>query len=133
MHYKFTTHRATHIHTIEKEKPSQYSAWELMAKFMLTYQVINLGYKSVAHYLIQTRRSQPKSETSGAEESVQDDMKQETEDGQVAGEEEMEEVQPVAAKDMGNIHDNGSGVAGDSVEGETKEKSRRRNTRLRKN
>ncbi|KAL6213528.1 hypothetical protein ACLB2K_012975 [Fragaria x ananassa] len=79
-------------------------------------KVINLGYKSVAHYLIQTRRSQPKSETSGAEESVQDDMKQETEDGQVAGEEEMEEVQPVAAKGMGNIHDTGSGVAGDSVE-----------------
>ncbi|XP_004292459.1 PREDICTED: cell division cycle-associated protein 7-like [Fragaria vesca subsp. vesca] len=95
-------------------------------------KVINLGYKSVAHYLIQTRRSQPKSETSGAEESVQDDMKQETEDGQVAGEKEMEEVQPVAAKDMGNIHDTGSGVAGDSVEGETKEKSRRRSTRLRK-
>ncbi|PRQ23282.1 putative Zinc-finger domain of monoamine-oxidase A repressor R1 [Rosa chinensis] len=27
MHYKFTTHTATHIHTNGKEKPSQYSTW----------------------------------------------------------------------------------------------------------
>ncbi|KAM5549098.1 hypothetical protein ABKV19_000492 [Rosa sericea] len=96
-------------------------------------KVINLGYKSVAHYLIQTRRSQPKSETSGAEESMHDDMKQETEEAHLTGGEEMEEVQRVDAKDMGNIDDTGAGVAGDSVEGGTKKKPRRRSTRLTKN
>lgn len=52
---------------------------------------------------------------------MHDDMKQ-----------EMEEVQRVDAKDMDNIDDAGAGVAGDLVEGETKEKPRRR-TRMRKN
>ncbi|XP_050364416.1 uncharacterized protein LOC126783072 [Argentina anserina] len=96
-------------------------------------KVINLGYKSVAHYLIQTRRSQPKSETTGADGSVHHDTKQETEEEQLAGEEEIVEVQHVDTKDMGNIDETGPGAAEDSVEGETRGKSRRRSTRLRKN
>lgn len=52
---------------------------------------------------------------------MHDDMKQ-----------EMEKVQRVDAKDMDNIDDAGAGVAGDLVEGETKEKPRRR-PRMRKN
>ncbi|KAK9942241.1 hypothetical protein M0R45_007917 [Rubus argutus] len=95
-------------------------------------KVIKLGYKSVAHYLIQTRHSQIISETSGAEKSMHDDMKQELEEGHFTGGEEMEEVRDVDAKDMDNIDDAGAGIAGDSVEGETKEKPRRR-TRMRKN
>ncbi|XP_024167798.1 uncharacterized protein LOC112174292 [Rosa chinensis] len=110
---------------------SKEKGWEPTGN--LYRKVINLGYKSVAHYLIQTRRSQRKSETSGAEESMHDDMKQETEEAHLTGGEEMEEVQCVDAKDLGNIDDTGAAVAGDSVEGETKGKPRRRSTRLRKN
>lgn len=63
---------------------------------------------------------------------MHDDMEQELEEGHFTGGEEMEEVQRVDAKDMDSIDDAGAGVAGDLVEGETKEKPRRR-TRMRKN
>ena len=63
---------------------------------------------------------------------MHDDMKQELEEGHFTGGEEMEEVRRVDAKDMDNIDDAGAGVAKDLVEGETKEKPRRR-TRMRKN
>ncbi|PQM35980.1 cell division cycle-associated protein 7-like [Prunus yedoensis var. nudiflora] len=127
-------------------------------------KVSKLGYKSVAHYLIQTRRSQIKSETSGAEvaeegsipsaepsshdESLEtaksldnstihqpvdvkhDDMGE----GYFTAEEEMGEVhfmgiEHVDVNDVGKLD---AVAAGDTVDGEAKEKPRRR-TRVSRN
>jgi hypothetical protein len=40
---------------------------------LIYFQVIRLGFKSVAHYLIQTRRAQTHSEDSGAESLVSEE------------------------------------------------------------
>ncbi|CAL9010195.1 unnamed protein product [Prunus brigantina] len=122
------------------------------------HEVSRLGYKSVVHYLIQTRRSQIKSETSGAEVAEEgsfpsakpsshdespetaksldnstihqpvdlkhDDMGE----GYFTAEEEMGEVHFKGIKhvDVDDVGKLDAVAAGDTVDGEAKEKPRRR-------
>ncbi|ONH91422.1 hypothetical protein PRUPE_8G113400 [Prunus persica] len=109
----------------------------------LYWKVSKLGYKSLAHYLIQTHRSQIKSETSGAEvadegsePSSHDEFLESTthqpedlrhDEGFSTTEEKMGEVHLLGIKhvdvnDVGKLDDV---AAGDANDGEAKEKPRR--------
>ena len=95
------------------------------------YQVIKLGYKSVAHYLIQTRRSPTNSETAGEEvvaEGSTPSVEPSSHDESPGTGNGLDTSEHVDDNDVGNVD---AVAAGDAVDGEAKKKLRR-NTRLSK-
>ncbi|KAM1106232.1 hypothetical protein ACFX13_003173 [Malus domestica] len=94
-------------------------------------KVIKLGYKSVAHYLIQTHRSPTNSETAGEEvvaEGSTPSVEPSSHDESSGSGNGLDTSEHVDDNDVGNVD---AVAAGDAVDGKAKKKLRR-NTRLSK-
>ncbi|XP_048424554.1 cell division cycle-associated protein 7 [Pyrus x bretschneideri] len=107
----------------------QAKGWEPTGN--LYRKVIKLGCKSVAHYLIQTRRSPTNSETTGEEvvaEGSTPSVEPSSHDESSGTGNDLDTSKHVDDNDVGNVD---AVAAGDAVDGEAKKKLRR-NTRLSK-